>query len=164
LIRDKKQELEKPRKSILSQIRENEIVGWSPQDSILISFDKGSYNPNDILRVIRSHVGFSAETSVWVSLETKEGEPVFHCRRIEHSYVMGNELAFKQFQENNASNPEYYDKYVAFVNGVLQDKDSVKTDLVKRMYEQFGNVEMYVGNMTRKLLRGVLESPEPRRK
>jgi len=58
--------------------------------------------------------------------------------------------------------PKYYEKYVAIVDGILVDSDDVETELVRRMFKKFGNAEMYIGKITPKSQKGMIESPEQR--
>lgn len=68
--------------------------------------------------------------------------------------------AFKQFAENNHSNPKYADKYAVFVHGNLYDVGDTTTELIKKVHETFGNVDMYVGNVSEGTQTALIESPE----
>lgn len=61
-----------------------------------------------------------------------------------------NVIAFESFLKENIDNVQYHDKYVAFVNGNLQGVDDKRVNLIKLMYERFGNVKMIVEKVTEK--------------
>ena len=71
-----------------------------------------------------------------------------------------NRIAFEKFAKNNLHNPEYSNKYAVFVDGRLCDVGDTEMDLVKKIYEEFGNIYMYVGNVSQKMQTGLIESPE----
>ena len=56
-----------------------------------------------------------------------------------------NKKAYWDFVAQNSTNPEFEGRLVAFVHGKLQGSDSSRPDLVRSMYDKFGNVCMYVG-------------------
>ena len=61
-----------------------------------------------------------------------------------------NRAAFKEFAGEHKDDPAYHDKFAVFVNGDLQGTGDSDADLVEAMCGKFGNVTMYVGNVTRK--------------
>ena len=56
-----------------------------------------------------------------------------------------NKEAYLDFVAQNSANPEFEGKFVAFVHGKFEGSDSSRSDLVRSMYDKFGNVCMYVG-------------------
>ena len=63
---------------------------------------------------------------------------------------MPNEIAFKSFVKDNLNNSEFKNRFVVFVHGEFQGVSDDKGELVKKMYDKFGNVVMYVGRVTDK--------------
>ena len=57
---------------------------------------------------------------------------------------MENKIAFNKFKIEYINDPEFKDKFVAFVNGKFQDVGDKKETLIESMYDKFGNVPMYV--------------------
>ena len=57
---------------------------------------------------------------------------------------MENKIAFNKFKAGHIDDPEFKDKFVAFVNGEFQSVGDRKETLVESMYDRFGNVPMYV--------------------
>lgn len=74
--------------------------------------------------------------------------------------VLDNETAFEQFKERNLNNPKYTGKYVAFVNGKLEGMDEIENRLVKKIYNKFGNVEMFVGKVVLESESHIIDTPE----
>lgn len=70
-----------------------------------------------------------------------------------------NRAAFKEFAGKHKDDPAYHDKSAVFVNGELQGTGDSNAELVEAMYGKFGNVTMYVGNVTRKAV-VMIGSPE----
>ena len=58
-----------------------------------------------------------------------------------------NRKAFEAFVGKHAKDPEFKDKYVAFVHGKHEGSDESMHSLIRRMYDKFGNVEMYVDSV-----------------
>ena len=71
-----------------------------------------------------------------------------------------SKAAFKKFVKNNYRNPEYADKCVVFVHGNLYDVGDAEVELVKKVYQNVGNVAMYVGSVSDEIQTEVIESPE----
>lgn len=68
--------------------------------------------------------------------------------------------AFRQFVKYNLDNPVYKDKIVAFVHGKLEGVGDSKSKLIATMHDKFGNVDMYVGQVTRKRKTIRIDTPE----
>ena len=66
-------------------------------------------------------------------------------RQEERAKNRHNEDAYRAFVPRNSGNPEFKDRFVAFVHGRFQGRDRFRSDLVSRMYGKFGNVPMYAG-------------------
>ena len=77
-----------------------------------------------------------------------------------HMLNDSNKNAFNDFVKENVNNPQFYDRYVVFVNGQFQGVGDVESDLVKAMYDKFGNVGMCVGCVTLTPGEEILDSPE----
>ena len=58
-----------------------------------------------------------------------------------------NRKAFEAFVVKHAKDPEFKDKYVAFVHGKYEGSDESMHSLICRMYDKFGNVAMYVDSV-----------------
>lgn len=58
-----------------------------------------------------------------------------------------NIKAYEAFVRQHAEDAEFKDKYVAFVHGKYGGSDTSEIALVCRMYDRFGNVEMYVDKL-----------------
>ena len=71
-----------------------------------------------------------------------------------------NKTAFKNFVKDNLYNPKFRSKYVVFVDGVRQDVGNAKIELVKKTYAKFGNVPMYVGQVSQARRSEVIKSPK----
>ena len=71
-----------------------------------------------------------------------------------------SKAAFNEFAKNNRHNPEYIDKYVVFVYGRLYGVGNTEVELIKKVYQNVGNVDMYVGNVSREIQTELIESPE----
>jgi len=153
-----KQQWKTPRKPIITQIRRKEPVNWL-QDNIVLAFDKESHNAKDILRVIQQQPEFSKKISLWNIFEV-EGEEVYKISHMKDPILVDNETAFKQFKKDNLQNPQYAEKYVAFVNGSYEGVDESESKLVEKIYEDFGNVEMFVGKISSAEQEEVIDTPE----
>lgn len=73
-----------------------------------------------------------------------------------------SKAAFKKFVKNNRRNPEYTDKYVVFVHGNLYGVGDTEVELVKKVYQNVGNVAMYMGSVSNEIRTELIESPELR--
>ena len=71
-----------------------------------------------------------------------------------------NENAFNDFLKDHLDDPKYKNKFVAFVNGRFQDTGDTESALVNKMYEQFGDVYMYVGKITDQVETFLIDTPE----
>ncbi len=69
-------------------------------------------------------------------------------KNITNTENIQNKSAFENFAKNNFNNSQFKDKFVAFVNGEFQDAGYKKNALIKKMYDKFGNVDMYVHKIT----------------
>ena len=69
-------------------------------------------------------------------------------------------MAFKKFAAANKDDPEYAGRYVVFVHGILQAVGDSEIELVRRMYKQFGNVDMHVGRVSEYNRIVCINSPE----
>ena len=71
-----------------------------------------------------------------------------------------NENAFEKFIKANLCNPKYRDKYVVFVHENLYATGNTEAELVKKVYKNFGNIDMYVSRVSQKMRLETIESPE----
>lgn len=80
--------------------------------------------------------------------------------KIDIITTVDNETAFNQFRNANLHNPEYMEKYVAFVNGSYQGVNEKRSDLVKEIYKRFGNIKMFVEKVSNEEEELLFDSPE----
>jgi len=59
-----------------------------------------------------------------------------------------NRRAFEGFLRAHLEDPEFRDRFVAFVHGKFQGAADAEGELIRRIYGTFGNVEMYVGRVS----------------
>jgi hypothetical protein len=59
-----------------------------------------------------------------------------------------NEASYDNFVKNHLNDPEYKDRFVAFVNGKLQGVDDKESTLAKKVYDKCGHVDMYIGKVS----------------
>ena len=59
-----------------------------------------------------------------------------------------NKKAFEDFVKINLNSSEYKNRFVAFVNGKFQGVGDKRNTLIGKMYDKFGNVDMYVDKVT----------------
>ena len=71
-----------------------------------------------------------------------------------------NKNAFEAFTKINLNNLQYKDKFVAFVNGEFQGISNKKNALIEKMYDKFGNVDMYVDKITDQREIILMDTPE----
>ncbi len=71
-----------------------------------------------------------------------------------------NKSAFDDFIKTNLENPKFKNKFVAFVNGEFQDIGDKRNALIEKMYDKFGNVDMYVDKVTDQKKVIVIDTPE----
>lgn len=69
---------------------------------------------------------------------------------------------FEELKPDLLKKSEYREKYVAIVHGEIHGINSSKIDLVKEMSVNFGNIEMYIGKISTRLERGIIDTPEQR--
>ena len=71
-----------------------------------------------------------------------------------------NKNAFENFVKTNLDNPEFKNKFVAFVNGEFQDLSDKRNALIEKIYDKFGNVDMYVDQVTDQKKVILIDTPE----
>ena len=71
-----------------------------------------------------------------------------------------NRQAYDLYVKNNSSNLKVQEKYVVFINGKFEEIGNSQIELVKKMYEKHGNVEMYVGKISGKKDISIIKSPK----
>jgi hypothetical protein len=71
-----------------------------------------------------------------------------------------NKIAFEKFIQEHLHEEEYRNKYVAFVNGQFQKSGNIRNQLVKEMYDKFGNVPMFVEKVSVNRREILLDTPE----
>jgi len=69
---------------------------------------------------------------------------------------------FKELKPQLIVQPEFVGKYVAIIKGKMEGVGENKNQLAKEMYQKFGNVEMFVGNVSLKTHVGTIDTPERR--
>jgi len=156
---DKKQELwlKDPQIGIHRE-RKKKPELWLP-DVITIGFDKQYFAENDLIKKIKKMSDTVNERTIWKKV-FKENEHVYLVSRVELIANPTNKMAFNTFLTENVYNPQYTNKFVAFVNGKFEGVDEDRSKLVKEMYDKFGNVETYVGKVTLSQEIKIIDSPE----
>ncbi len=71
-----------------------------------------------------------------------------------------NKNAFEDFVKTNLNNPKFKNKIVAFVHRKFQDVGDKRNALIEKMYDQFGNVNMYVDKVTDQKKVILIDTPE----
>ena len=71
-----------------------------------------------------------------------------------------NKNAFERFLRSHLDNPEYKNKFAAFVNGKFQAIGDKRNALIDEMYDKFGNVDMYVDRVTDHKQVILIDTPE----
>ncbi len=71
-----------------------------------------------------------------------------------------NKKAFEDFVKINLNNSEYKNHFVAFVNGKFQGVGDKRNALIGKMYDKFGNVDMYVDKVTDEKEIVIIDTPE----
>lgn len=59
-----------------------------------------------------------------------------------------NKEVFRELKNRFRTREEYNNKYLAIVDGMLKGVGDNKIELEKQIHEQFGTVDMYIGNMS----------------
>ncbi len=71
-----------------------------------------------------------------------------------------NKNAFEDFVKTNLENPQFKNKFVAFVDGEFQNSGDKRNALIEKMYDKFGNVDMYVDKVTDQKKVVLIDTPE----
>lgn len=71
-----------------------------------------------------------------------------------------NKRAFEDFVKTHLQNPEYADKYAVFIDGHFQKYGVDKIALVKEIYDEFGNTEIYIDKISSSKTTIVIDTPE----
>ncbi len=71
-----------------------------------------------------------------------------------------NKKAFDDFVKIHLNDLEYKNKFVAFVNGEFQSIGDKRNALIEKMYDEFGNVPMYVDKITDQKQIILIDTPE----
>ena len=71
-----------------------------------------------------------------------------------------NKNSFNDFVNTNLNNPQFKNKFVAFVDGKFQDSGDKRNALIDKMYDKFGNVDMYVDKVTDQKKVILIDTPE----
>lgn len=69
---------------------------------------------------------------------------------------------FKELKPQLMKQPKYVGKYVAIVKGKMEGVGENKNQLAKEMYQNFGNVEMFIGKVESESIAGIIKSPRLR--
>ena len=104
--------------------------------SVLHNFATSGSNHNDMIAYIDSHDLNLAKRTMLKDMLREIHD------RADPNYA--NRKAFEAFVDQHKEDAQFKHKYVAFVHGKYQGSDLSMTPLVHRMYDEFGNVEMYV--------------------
>ena len=139
-------------------IRKQESQSWL-QDVVTIAFDKKYFDERNVLEKIKKIKDFSEERTIWKN-ELKEEEPVFFISKERDSILLDNETEFKKFVSDNIYNPSFTNKFIVFVNGKFSGVDENRTKLIQKIYDEHGNIEIYVGKVTLNQEIKIIDSPE----
>ena len=71
-----------------------------------------------------------------------------------------NKQKSEDFVKINLNNSEYKNHFVAFVNGKFQGVGDKRNALIGKMYDKFGNVDMYVDKVTDEKEIVIIDTPE----
>lgn len=71
-----------------------------------------------------------------------------------------NKKAFEDFIQVHLDDIKVKNRFVAFVNGEFQDSDDIKNVLIKKMYDRFGNIDMYVEKISDYEKTILIDTPE----
>ena len=71
-----------------------------------------------------------------------------------------SKAAFEKFVKNEADNPKYYGKYIVFVDGNKYDVGDTEIELIKKVYQNIGNTDMYVGRISQEIPIRSIKSPK----
>ena len=91
--------------------------------------------------------------------EISASKTTFSCECVDDENTR-NEIAFNEFLKTHLNDPKYKNKFVAFVNGKLQDVGNKKNALIEKIYDKFGNVDMYVDRVTHQKEIILIDTPE----
>ena len=103
------------------------------------------------------------EPTIYMNMDKLVDEALKRQNRIKELSdikVNKNRDAYDIFVNSNLHNPKYQDKYVVFVNEELYDVADNEVELVKRVHNNYGNIDMFVGKVSDKKTIGMIESPE----
>lgn len=141
-----------------------EIVRKEPKqwfaDFYTIALYKQDFDIKDVEKV--QQITCVDKNIYWKQIPIKSEKDVFFAFKSDSSTHNSNQTEFDRFLIVNFDNPKYKDRYVVFVNGVFQGVDDVENKLVKKIHEEFGNVEMYVGKITLESDIHIIDTPELR--
>ncbi len=149
------------KKPVGYKVTVDKIKSWMAEFSIHKLFELQTYLDNVI---IRKHTGI---LDLVIDLYRQNGgqhplAPDGHIRA-ETNTPETNKTAFEKFLKENINNPKYRNKYVGFVNGNIEDYvSSSEGDLIRKIYNKYGNVEMYVGKISEIQDIWVIDMPELR--
>ena len=148
--------LESKKKSLISHKTQEmafEKHWYALGRQILTSERMASYNKNTLEPDSRKIEYLKSTYALFCTLQhsspSKKNESEFEiCKK-----------AFGEMKLQLFQNMAYNGKFVAFVHGKLQDSDSDKSKLVLRMYEKFGDVDMFVDKVETNSSAGFIRSP-----
>ena len=147
------------KQKIFIKTTKDETKNWF-QDYFFIGFEKQNYHNKEIIGILEKSSALSLKNPIWKNLSIENEDMLLLSSDIDSHTKLDNEESFEQFLQENINNPQYKDKFVAFVNGTFQDVDEVENRLVKKMHEKFGNVEMFVGKVTSETDSHIIDTPE----
>ena len=92
--------------------------------------------------------------------ERNELQHISASSKLTSNENIENKNAFTDFVQTNLDNPKFKNKFVAFVNGIFQDVGDKRNALIEKMYDKFGNVDMYVDKITAQKKVILIDTPE----
>jgi len=159
LLADEKIESIIGKQKIFIKPTKDETKNWF-QDYFFIGFKKESYHSDEIVSILKKLPPTSLKNPIWKKLLIENEDVLIVESKNSINSQPDNEKAFEQFKKSNLHNPKYAGKYVAFVNGSYEGVGKKRVELVKQMYKQFGNVEMFIEQISSEETEILFDSPE----
>lgn len=98
--------------------------------------------------------------TLWKDLPIETSKILFTFEVSDNFKINKNRNAYDIFVNEHLHDPKFQEKYVVFVNEQLKDVADDEVELVKRIHEKYGNIDMYVGKVSLEKTKGIIESPE----
>lgn len=159
MLTDEKIESIMSKQKIFIKTTKDETKNWF-QDYFFIGFEKQNYHNEKIINLLEKSSTISLKNPIWKKILIENEDVLLISSDTGSHDELDNEESFEQFLRENINNPQYKDKFVAFVNGTFQDVGEAENKLVAKMHEKFGNVEMFIGKITLETDSHAIDTPE----